>query len=804
MPIRLASLKSGLAAGALCAFASVANAQTLLPELLVISPSLVPIEASKTGSSVTVMTGEEARSSGFTQLADVMRTFPGIAVNQSGARGSLTQFRVRGTEANQLLVMIDGVPANSVSDGEYNFADIPLDDIERIELLRGPQSGLYGANAHSGVLTIETKSGRGLAKPEFTAKLEGGTQKSAEGSATFRGALGPFYGSTTATYATTNGFNIARDGNETDGAKRASVTSKAGVDLTPYFNVEGFIRHLYRNAETDPQDPFFLNNGLVVDAPGYNTKTEETLARVQGTLKLFDDRWIQSAKWTGSRTGVTGIENFAQTSASLGTAQTLTYKSSVVLDSNLAGGEKHTITGLVENCREYFNFDSIFLFGPDLDAAHNGHTRTTNSVGGEYVLDLLRTGTTISIAQRQDFNEHRLRPDLAPAGDRDPRRDGQHRRRDGGRGVAARDQRRGGRRVVADVGAAGVLRRAGDRAVDPAAGAVRTERSPGPMSEPRRAPGSPRRRSRWGPRGLTVGVVAVIAAIFVAFPLVITDPTTTSIAVFTLVFMVATSAWNIFSGYSGYLALGHAVFFGSGGYAVALAARDWHVKGGWDVFALLPFGGLVAGLIAVPVGLVALRTRRHTFVVVTIAIFFIFQLAAFNLSFTGGTSGILLPLAALLGRQLQPALLLRGAGDPGPDGRDLVGGAPVTVRPAAAGDPRRRGPGARARRQDRRVKLTAFVLSAVPVGMVGGLYFYFLGQIFPQFAFDPLFDLSIALMAFLGGIGTLVGPLLGALVLESLQQYLTQTVSSSATYLIVYGVLFLVVILLLPRGVVPG
>ena len=122
---------------------------------------------------------------------------------------------MRGTEANHLLVMIDGVPANAVGDGEYNFADIAIDDIERIELLRGPQSGLYGANAHSGVLTIVTKSGRGLTKPEFNARFEAGTQKSAEAAATFRGAVGPVYGSITATAATTNGFNIARDGNET-------------------------------------------------------------------------------------------------------------------------------------------------------------------------------------------------------------------------------------------------------------------------------------------------------------------------------------------------------------------------------------------------------------------------------------------------------------------------------------------------------------------------------------------------------------------------------------------------------------
>ncbi|MEJ0076236.1 MAG: TonB-dependent receptor plug domain-containing protein [Alphaproteobacteria bacterium] len=407
----LATLKSGLAAGALlAALSGAANAQnTVLPELVVISPSLEPIAANKTGSSVTVMTGDEARATGFMQLADVIRTFPGVAVSQSGSRGSLTQFRVRGTEANHLLVMIDGVPANAVADGEYNFADIPLDDIQRIELLRGPQSGLYGANALSGVLTIETKSGRGLAKPEFNARVEGGSQRSADASATFRGAWGPVYGSTTATAATTNGFNIARDGNEPDGAKRAAVTTKAGVDILPYFNVEGFVRYLTRNASTDPQDPFFVNNGLVVDAPGYGTKTDETLTRVEGTLKLFNDRWIQSAKWTGSRTGVEGLENFLPTSTSLGTAQTLTYKSSFLVDSNFAGGETHRITGLLETRRENFSFTSSILrdfFTPaDVDAARNGYTRTTNSVGGEYVLDVPWSGTTISIAQRQDFNE---------------------------------------------------------------------------------------------------------------------------------------------------------------------------------------------------------------------------------------------------------------------------------------------------------------------------------------------------------------------------------------------------------------
>ena len=81
------------------------------------------------------------------------------------------------------------------------------------------------------------------------------------------------------------------------------------------------------------------------------------------------------------------------------------------------------------------------------------------------------------------------------------------------------------------------------------------------------------------------------------------------------------------------------MFFGSGAYAMGIAARDWHVQA-TAVFALLPLSGAVGALIAIPFGLIALRVRRHTFIVVTIAVFFIFQLMAFNFWFTGGSSGL--------------------------------------------------------------------------------------------------------------------------------------------------------------------
>ena len=123
-----------------------------------------------------------------------------------------------------------------------------------------------------------------------------------------RGAAGPFYGALTTTYATTNGFNIARNalpaGPESDGARRFAITGKGGVDFTPYFNVEGFVRHSRRRADSDPQDPNFLNTGLVEDRAGDTTAINDTLARGEATLKLFEDRWIQSAKWTSLAPGI--------------------------------------------------------------------------------------------------------------------------------------------------------------------------------------------------------------------------------------------------------------------------------------------------------------------------------------------------------------------------------------------------------------------------------------------------------------------------------------------------------------------
>lgn len=306
--------------------------------------------------------------------------------------------------------------------------------------------------------------------------------------------------------------------------------------------------------------------------------------------------------------------------------------------------------------------------------------------------------------------------------------------------------------------------------------------------------------TRWA----KIAVWAAIVVVILGFPLVMTTQTVTTIAFYAVIFMAAATAWNSFCGYSGYISIGHAVFFGAGAYTVALITYYQHVTGGYGVFWYVPVAGLVGLAIAIPYGLIALRTRRHTFVVVTIAAFFIAQLLAYNLaSFTLGSRGVALPTPPWFGEGfnevfyyaavvvLAIAVLLSVGIRRSRFGLQLLAIRDDEDRAAGLGV------------KTTRVKLIAFALSAFPVGMAGAVWAYFLGGIHPQFAFTPSFDLSIAIMTFLGGYGTIVGPLFGAALLESLQRYFVIQYSSDNLYLIAYGVLFLVVIVVIPGGVIP-
>jgi branched-chain amino acid transport system permease protein len=303
---------------------------------------------------------------------------------------------------------------------------------------------------------------------------------------------------------------------------------------------------------------------------------------------------------------------------------------------------------------------------------------------------------------------------------------------------------------------------------------------------------------------IRAGLIVVLLALALAFPLVYTNPAVTNYGVFAMIFVTAASAWNIFSGNSGYISLGNAVFYGSGAYALGLMAKGWNVQG-TQVFDLLPLVGLVGAGVALVFGLIALHVRRHTFIVITIAVFFIFQLMAFNFSFTGGSSGLNSPFLTW---------------QPVPYNQNFyyiaLGFAVATIVVAGLVRRSRFGLQLRAIRDDEdrarglgvktmRVKLTALVITGALTAMIGGVWFYYINQVQPQTGFDPLWDLQIVLMSFLGGYGSISGPVLGALIIEPGTLWLNTQPQFSGGYLseILLGVIFLFVVLVMPRGIIP-
>ncbi|WP_439577448.1 TonB-dependent receptor plug domain-containing protein [Elioraea sp.] len=229
-----------------------------LPET-VVTATRVPTPIARIPAGVTVIDRETIERRGYRSLAEALAAVPGLRAVQSGGTGQQTSLFVRGTNSSHVLVLRDGMPLNdpSTPQGLFDFGNDLLSDVERIEVIRGPMSGLYGSGAIGGVVNLITRSGRGTGRA-FTAtgELAGGSQSTAAATGVIAGEAHGLDYALIGEGFTTQGFNVkprrlATSIGERDGARIGAVTLNLGARLGERFRVFGFGRLRETRADLD-------------------------------------------------------------------------------------------------------------------------------------------------------------------------------------------------------------------------------------------------------------------------------------------------------------------------------------------------------------------------------------------------------------------------------------------------------------------------------------------------------------------------------------------------------------------------
>ena len=199
-----------------------ADEETLQP--IEVTAARTTLKEENKTSAVTVITQEEIKKKQHMQVQDILREQLGIQVVRSGPLGGQTSVFMRGAGSSSTLVMIDGAQVNLNTTGGFNFSNLQMDNIERIEILRGPQSTLWGADAVGGVINIVTKKGKG--DPTHSIAFEAGSFGTFKETLTSSGALGKFDYSLSASRTDSEGFssfNENRGATEEDGYGNTSL-----------------------------------------------------------------------------------------------------------------------------------------------------------------------------------------------------------------------------------------------------------------------------------------------------------------------------------------------------------------------------------------------------------------------------------------------------------------------------------------------------------------------------------------------------------------------------------------------------
>ena len=300
-----------------------------------------------------------------------------------------------------------------------------------------------------------------------------------------------------------------------------------------------------------------------------------------------------------------------------------------------------------------------------------------------------------------------------------------------------------------------------------------------------------------------VGIL-VLAAAVLSFPSVAANPFILSVGVVIMSYAVLATSWNFVGGFTGYISLGHAAYSGLGAYATGLLV----IHTGINPWLAMLAAGLVVAVLAVPIGIASLRVRGASFVIVSIALVLIMLLVFQSWgSFTGGSNGLRVP------RPFGPEVLR-------PEQHEWFFYLHVALLAVALLawwliDRSRFGTGLKAIREDEdkaqalgvptfTYKLIAFVVSAFFTALGGGLYALWFGFLDPIFQFSILVGSYMVLMSLLGGIRSLFGPLLGAVIVGYAVEYFKNQYGDTQFHLVAMGLLLGLVVLFMPDGIIPA
>ncbi|MBI4397669.1 MAG: TonB-dependent receptor [Candidatus Omnitrophica bacterium] len=205
---------------------------------------------------VTVITREDIERQGDLQVYDALRSVPGLTILRSGPRGRVTSLFLRGANSNQVLFMVDGVEYTSPGTGNFNPTNILLEDIERIEVIKGPQSTLYGSDAMGGVIHVITRKGK-LGRPKINGKIEYGSERTLYEAGTVSGQIGKFdYLGSIARLDSTTG--TAKRRIENDRYEDINVSGRGGMRLPANSKLE--LNYRFMSGFTPVDDGAFLND----------------------------------------------------------------------------------------------------------------------------------------------------------------------------------------------------------------------------------------------------------------------------------------------------------------------------------------------------------------------------------------------------------------------------------------------------------------------------------------------------------------------------------------------------------------